>query len=508
MTQARYILVLDHGTTGLKAVLMDRDGRIVSRGYTQFEQIYPRPGWVEHDAGTLWDISLPTAEAALNQAQAGWSDVVAIGITNQRETVVMWDAETGEPLHNAIVWQCRRTTDRCEILKKQGMETTIHEKTGLVTDPYFSGTKIEWLLENVPAIRETARSGRLRFGTVDAWIIWKLSGGKTHVTDTSNASRTLLFNIHEKRWDPELLELFGVPEEILPEVKNSNVTYGETTPALTGGRAIPIAGDVGDQQAALYGQKCWTPGTAKSTYGTGAFIVMNTGDNAVTSDQGLLTTIACDAPGNPCYALEGAIFIAGGSIEWLIRSMGLVSTAQEANTLATSVETTDGVYLVPAFVGLAAPYWDSDARGMIYGLTQGSGKAHIVRAAYEAMAYQTREVIDAMQQEAGLNLQALRVDGGVTKSRFLVNFLADVLGIPVIRIDDSDLTAKGAGYLAGLAVGFWESPDVIRSLDEPTETFEPQMTDSCRNSLYEGWLEAVSHVLTRPRPAVCSLDRA
>ncbi len=492
---SHYILVFDHGTTGIKAVLLDKEGRIKARGYTQFEQIYPQPGWVEHDADTLWNQSIPVAETALKEAQATWQDVKAIGVTNQRETTILWDSTSGEPVHNAIVWQCRRTHELTQRLRSEGKEQWIREKTGLVTDPYFSGSKIQWLLENVPKTQALLQSGHLKFGTVDSWIIWNLSGRKIHITDTSNASRTLLYNIHQHAWDDELLALFNVPKEILPEVKPSNIVYGTTDPALTGGCAIPIAGNIGDQQAALYGQKCWEAGTAKSTYGTGAFIVMNLGQTATTSDKGLLTTIACNAEGEPAYAMEGAIFMAGATLEWLIKSLELVGSPQEANELALSVESTEGVYLVPAFVGLAAPYWNAEARGVISGLTQGSGKAHIARAAFEAMAYQTREVVDIMQRDAGLQLDSIRVDGGVTRSDCLMQCLADQLDIPIIRTQDADITAKGAGYLAGLATGFWHSTEEIQNLPEETESFNPKMPSKTRETLYQGWLNAVRQAL-------------
>ncbi len=491
----RYILVFDHGTTGIKAVLLDKQGQIKARGYTQFEQIYPQPGWVEHDANTLWEKSLPVAEEALKEAGASWQDVQAIGITNQRETTILWDAQSGRPVHNAIVWQCRRTSDFTDRLRTEGKEALIRGKTGLVTDPYFSGSKVRWLLKNVPEAQPLLEAGRLKFGTVDSWIIWNLSGRALHVTDTSNASRTLLYNIHTRQWDEELLSLFDVSQSILPEVKPSNVIYGMTDPVLTGGCSIPIAGVIGDQQAALYGQKCWEAGTAKSTYGTGAFIVMNLGETPTTSAKGLLTTLACDTSGEPSYAMEGAIFMAGATIEWLIKSLGLIDSPQQANELALSISSSEGVYLVPAFVGLAAPYWQADARGMIFGLTQGSSKAHIARAAYEAMAYQTREVIDIMQKDANLQLSSLRVDGGVTRSDCLMQCLADQLGIPVLRTDDADITAKGTGYLAGLATGFWASPEEILSLPDKTEKFHPRLSEREREQNYQDWLNAVKRVL-------------
>lgn len=493
----QHILVFDHGTTSIRACLMNREGVIIARNQEQFEQIYPQPGWVEHDANTLWQITLRVSEAVLQQQGIGWNDIAAVGLTNQRETTVLWDKQTGEPVYNAIVWQCRRTAERCEQLKQQGHADRICQKTGLVVDAYFSASKIEWLLTHVPQATELLRQDRLLFGTVDTWILWKLSGGQAHVTDFTNASRTMLFNIHDRAWDEDLLQLFKVPKSILPDVKPSNAVVGAMDPALTNGVTVPLAGIAGDQQAALHGQKCWKPSTAKSTYGTGAFLVMNTGQQPVHSTQGLLTTLATDANGNPAYALEGAIFFAGAAIEWLTKKLGAIEHVRDIDTLAQSLDSNEGVYLVPAFAGLGAPYWDANARGGIFGLTQDSGKAHLVRAALEAMAYQTREVLDAMQQEAHLSLEALRVDGGVTRSDFLMQFLADMLQVPVVRMDDAELTAKGAGYLAGLAVGFWQSPEDIARLPEQTERFEPRMDAQTRESLMAGWRQAVSKVLSQ-----------
>jgi glycerol kinase len=491
-----YLLVFDHGTTSIRACLMNRDGAIVARNQEQFEQIYPQPGWVEHDANTLWQITQRVAKAVLQQQGIGWLDIAAVGLTNQRETTILWDKQTGQPIHNAIVWQCRRTAERCEQLKQQGHVAVIAQKTGLVVDAYFSASKIEWLLQNVPEAKELLAQDRLLFGTVDTWILWNLSGGKVHVTDTTNASRTMLYNIHERGWDADLLALFGVPESILPQVKPSNEIYGSLDPAFTDGVEVPLAGVAGDQQAALHGQKCWTPGTAKSTYGTGAFLVMNTGDQPIHSQQGLLTTLATNAQGNPAYALEGAIFFAGAAIEWLTKKLGAIEYVKDIDTLAHSLDSNEGVYLVPAFAGLGAPYWDANARGGIFGITQDTGKAHLVRAALESMAYQTREVLDAMQQEGHLSLEVLKVDGGVTRSDFLMQFLADMLHVPVVRADDPELTAKGAGYLAGLAVGFWQSPDDILRLPEQTERFEPKMSDSQRDTLMSGWRQAVQRILS------------
>lgn len=491
-----HILVFDHGTTSIRACVMDRSGAIVARGQEQFEQIYPQSGWVEHNAETLWALTLQVAEAALKEAGIGWNQVAAAGLTNQRETVILWDRQTGKPVHNAIVWQCRRTADFCESLKQAGETNRIADKTGLVIDAYFSASKIHWLLTEVPEARTLLAENRLLFGTVDTYILWMLSGGKAHVTDVTNASRTMLYNIHERQWDEELLNLFGVPRSILPEVILSNQRFGMIDPAFTGGVEVPLAGIAGDQQAALHGQKCWTPGTAKSTYGTGAFLVMNTGQTPVHSHQGLLTTLATDAQGQPAYALEGAIFFAGAALEWLNKKLDVFGEMREVDQLAASISHNEGVYLVPAFAGLGAPYWDANARGGLFGLTQDTGKAHLVRAALESMAYQTQAVLSVMQEEAGLSLEALRVDGGVTRSDFLCRFLADILNVPVERADDPELTAKGVGYLAGLAVGFWKNPDEIRQLPEQTERFTPTMQADERTRLIEGWRQAVERVLS------------
>jgi len=493
---SQYILVFDHGTTSIRACLMDRQGQIVARSQEQFEQIYPQPGWVEHNAETLWNITLQVADGVLKTHRISWRDIAAVGLTNQRETTILWDKQTGQPIHHAIVWQCRRTSGQCEALKQAGHADLIAQKTGLVVDAYFSASKIQWLLQNVPQAQALLAQDRLLFGTVDTWILWKLSGGKVHVTDPTNASRTMLYNIHQRAWDQELLDLFGVPAQILPEVRPSRAVYGRMDPGLTDGVDVPLAGIAGDQQAALHGQKCWTPGTAKSTYGTGAFLVMNTGQQPVHSTEGLLTTLATDTEGHPAFALEGAIFFAGAALEWLTKKLDAISHVSEIDQLAMSLPSNEGVYLVPAFAGLGAPYWDANARGGLFGLTQDTGKAHLVRAALESMAYQTQEVLGAMQREAGLSLSVLRVDGGVTRSDFLMQFLADILHVPVERLDDPELTAKGAGYLAGLAVGFWSSPDEILNMPEQTERFTPRMATEERESLIQGWKAAVSRVLS------------
>ncbi|MEB3285891.1 MAG: glycerol kinase GlpK [Vampirovibrionales bacterium] len=509
----QYILVFDHGTTSIRACVMNHDGKIVAIGQSNFEQVYPRPGWVEHRPNELWQLTLTVAEEALEKASASWQDIAGIGITNQRETVILWDVETGEPVYNAIVWQCRRTADFCAQLKAAGHEQRVRDKTGLVLDPYFSATKIRWLLDNVPKARDLLKQGRLRFGTVDTWILWHLSGRQLHLSDYTNASRTLLYNIHDLCWDTWLLKLFGIPEEILPQVQPSRKIYGHSDPKLTGGVRIPLASDIGDQQAALYGQKCWQPGKAKSTYGTGAFLMMHTGNKAIVSNTGMLSTIAASDDGEVAYALEGAIFIAGGAIEWLQKQMKCFTHPGEMDAMVkalSKVEQASGdtqgesqrVYFIPAFTGLGAPHWNATARGSITGLTQDTGPAHLVRGALEAMAYQTREVLEAMVADAEtaklhLNLEHLRIDGGVTRSQFLCQFLSDMLQVPILRTDDAELTAKGAAYLAGLAVGFWQSPDEIARLSESTERFSPGtlLSEPLRKQYYLGWQQAVSGLL-------------
>lgn len=496
----RFILVLDHGTTSIRACLLDREGRIVVRSQRSAAPIYPKPGWVEQDPDALWMLTLDAIREALAMRRIAWSAIAAVALTNQRETTIVWDRYTGKPVHNAISWQCRRTADFCERLKRERQADAIRRKTGLVIDAYFSASKIHWLLTQAPCRQDYPPLDRLLFGTVDTWILWKLSGGASpasiHVTDATNASRTMLFNIHERRWDPDLLQLFGIPASMLPEIKPSNAVIGRVDPALTDGVEVPLAGIAGDQQAALHGQKCWTPGEVKSTYGTGAFLMMNTGREAVQSRQGLLTTLAVDGWGEPVYALEGPVFCAGASLEWLTKKLGALQDVSQMDALAELLPDNEGVYLVPAFVGLGAPYWDSGARGAIFGLTQDSGREHLVRAALEAMAYRTRDVLEAMRTEAGLFVDRLRVDGGVTRSDFLMQFLADILDLPVVRTNDAELTAKGAGYLAGLAVDFWRSPDEIAGLPEETRTFEPGMATDVRDRLWQGWKAAIHRVLS------------
>ncbi len=486
----RYILALDQGTTSSRAILFDHDGRVVGQLNQEFTQIYPSPGCVEHNPMEIWGSQIGVAHRLLAEKAIAPAEIAAIGITNQRETTIVWDKATGEPIYNAIVWQCRRTAPMCDDLRARGWGERIRAKTGLVVDAYFSGTKVKWILEHVPGARERAERGELLFGTVDTWLIWKLTGGQIHVTDYSNASRTMLFNIHTLQWDDEILAELGIPKSMLPAVAPSSQVYGTTHPSIFG-EAIPIAGDAGDQQAALFGQTCFEPGEAKNTYGTGCFMLMNTGTQAVASTKGLLTTIAWGLGGKVEYALEGSIFIAGAAVQWLRDELKLIQSAAETEAIAKSVPDNAGVYLVPAFVGLGAPYWDAYARGTIVGLTRGAGRAHLVRAALEAMAYQTRDVLDAMQADSGIALQALKVDGGAVVNNFLMQFQADLLGVPVNRPVVGETTALGAAYLAGLAVGFWESQAELRQKWHVDRRFDPEMAEGRRAELYAGWQRAV-----------------
>ena len=489
-----YILALDQGTTSSRAILFDSAGRIVKTAQHTFPQIYPQPGWVEHDPETLWSSQFQSAQDVLAAVGASADDIAAIGITNQRETTVMWDRATGEPIANAIVWQCRRTADMCEQLKAEGFDAVIYDKTGLVTDAYFSGTKVTWLLDNVPSARERAERGELAFGTVDSYLIWRLTGGALHVTDVSNASRTMLYDIRRGDWDDTILERLRIPRSVLPRVLPSSAIYGETT---LFGKPIPIAGVAGDQQAATFGQACHHPGMAKNTYGTGCFLLMNTGDQAIASQNRLLTTVAWKLDDAPMqYALEGSIFIAGAVVQWLRDELGIIGDSAESEPLARSVPDTKGVYFVPAFVGLGAPHWDGYARGTIVGLTRGSGRAHIVRAALESVAYQTRDVVEAMQADSGMALQTLRVDGGMIGNDFLMQFQADILGVPVQRSQIAETTALGAAYLAGLATGFWSSPEQIEQQWAVDKTFEPSMSEDQRETLYKNWQRAVERSKT------------
>jgi glycerol kinase len=485
------ILALDQGTTSSRAILFDAAGRIMASAQREFTQIYPQPGWVEHDPEAIWESQLIVARQALADGGVTAADVAAIGITNQRETTVVWDRATGKPVYNAIVWQCRRTADLCETLKREGFDQTIREKTGLVTDAYFSGTKIAWILDHVPGARERAQRGELAFGTIDSFLIWRLSGGRLHITDVSNASRTMLYDIHKNWWSSTILNRLDIPLALLPQVVPSSMIYGETDPDLFGA-AIPLSGMAGDQQAATFGQTCFQPGLAKNTYGTGCFMLLNTGTEPIASQNQLLTTIGWRlGEDRTQYALEGSVFIAGAVIQWLRDELKLIASAAESETAALSIASSGGVYVVPAFVGLGAPYWDQYARGTIVGLTRGSGRAHIIRAALESIAYQTRDVLEAMRADSGLALQALRVDGGAVRNDFLMRFQADMLGVPVQRPVVTETTALGAAYLAGLAVGFWSSLDEIGRQWAVERTFEPRMSIDERDTLYAGWRRAV-----------------
>jgi glycerol kinase len=490
------VVAVDQGTTGTTVLVFDRTGRIVGRAYSEFTQHYPKPGWVEHDAEEIWRVTLRVLRQACRRARVRARDIAALGITNQRETVVLWDRRTGRPIHRAIVWQDRRTAPECERLKADGAEATIREHTGLVIDPYFSGTKLRWLLQHVPRAAERARAGELCFGTIDAWLIWKLTGGAVHATDPTNASRTLLYDIRANRWDPELCRLLDVPEAVLPAVRPSSGEFGLTDRAVLGA-SIPIAGVAGDQQAALFGQGCVEPGMVKNTYGTGCFLLMYTGPTLARSERGLLTTVACDAKGGPAYALEGSVFIAGAAIQWLRDGLGLLKRAADSEALARRAGANLGVYLVPAFVGLGAPYWDADARGALLGLTRGVTRAHVVRAALEALAYQTRDVADAMTADAGHPIASLRADGGAAANDFLMQFQADMLDVPVDRPRVVETTAMGAAFLAGLATGFWRDQAALAKARRLDRRFKPRMKAADRDALYRGWTAALARVRSR-----------
>jgi glycerol kinase len=488
-----YILALDQGTTSSRAILFDRAGRIVHTAQSEFPQIFPRAGWVEHDPQAIWQSQLSCAKRVLAEKKIKPTDVAAIGITNQRETTIVWDRKTSEPIYNAIVWQCRRTAPLCEQLRREKFDRVIRQKTGLVTDAYFSGTKVTWILDNVRQARQRANASRLAFGTVDSWLIYKLSGGKAHVTDVSNASRTMLYDINKQSWDAALTGRLTVPASMLPEVKSSSEIYAVTDPGIFG-VPIPIAGIAGDQQAALFGQACFKPGMMKNTYGTGCFLLMHTGEQAKQSKNGLLTTIAWRRKNTTEYALEGSVFVAGAAVQWLRDGLGIISNAAETQSLATSVSDNHGVYFVPAFVGLGAPYWDMEARGAVTGLTRGATRAHIARAALEAMCYQTRDVIECMEKDSGIRARELRVDGGATRNDFLCQFQADILGIPVVRPVITETTALGAAYLAGLGTGFWKSEKEIATQWKEEKRFEPKIKKSERDRLYAGWQQAVARV--------------
>ena len=494
----KYILALDQGTTSSRAIVFDGDSRPVAMASQEFSQLYPKPGWVEHNPEDIWSSQQQSALQALLKAGLNWRDIAAVGITNQRETTILWDRQTGKAVGNAIVWQCRRTRDICEELRSQGLVPEITARTGLVVDAYFSATKIKWMLDSIPGLRERAQGGEIAFGTVDTWLIWKLTGGRVHATDYSNASRTMLFNIHLLEWDPEILNWLDIPREILPEVKPSSAVYGVTDPKTLLGAELTISGVAGDQQAALFGQTCFTPGEAKNTYGTGCFMLMNTGKQAVKSENGLLTTIAWGLePGKVEYALEGSVFIAGAVVQWLRDELGLLKRAEQSEEMALAVEDSGGVYLVPAFAGLGAPWWDMDARGTITGLTRGSNRNHIVRGALEAIAYQTRDVLTAMTADSGLNLATLKVDGGAVANNFLMQFQADMLNCPVERPAVTETTALGAAYLAGLAVGFWEDPTQIQAAWQLERRFQARMARDRADELYKGWRQAVERTLSK-----------
>jgi len=487
---AKYLMAFDQGTTSSRCILFDKGGNIKSVAQKEFTQIYPKPGWVEHDPMEIWSSQISVATEAKAKLGVATDDIAAIGITNQRETTVVWNKHTGKPVFNAIVWQCRRTAEYCDTLKASGFDKKIKEKTGLVVDAYFSGTKVRWILENVEGARAAAEKGDLLFGTVDSWLIWNLTKGKIHVTDYSNASRTLLYNIHTLDWDDEILKELNIPRSMLPEVKPSSHVYGETSPDMLGG-AIKIAGIAGDQQAALFGQCCYDEGMVKNTYGTGCFILMNTGEKAVESKNGLLTTIAWGEGGKVEYALEGSVFIAGAAIQWLRDGLRMIDNASFSEAYAMKVEDSNGVYVVPAFVGLGAPYWDQYARGIIVGLTRGVDKEHLIRATLESLAYQSLDVIKAMEADANVALGEIRVDGGAVANNFLMQFQADILGVDVVRPSVAESTALGAIYLAGLAVGFYADKEDIKKNVSVDRTFSPDMDGAVRDELVAGWKEAV-----------------
>ncbi len=496
-----YILALDQGTTSSRAIIFDKGGRVISVAQKEFMQYFPQSGWVEHDPNEIWSTQIGVAAEAITKAGLSVSQIAAIGITNQRETTVIWDRNTGQPIYNAIVWQDRRTADFCDFLKTQGKSDIIQEKTGLVIDSYFSATKAKWILDNVQGARAKAEAGELCFGTVDTWLLWKLTNGKIHATDVTNASRTMLCNIHTLQWDGELQDIFDVPGNILPQIRSSCEIYGHTQNILTATN-IPIAGIAGDQQAALFGQMCIHPGMVKNTYGTGCFMLMNTGEKAVISKHKLLTTVAWKIGGITHYALEGSVFIAGAVVQWLRDELHLIRSASEIEALATEVSHTEGVYIVPAFAGLGAPYWNQHARGTITGISRGTSRAHIARAALESIAYQTSDVLNAMEADSGINIQELRVDGGATVNNFLMQFQSDILDCKVIRPLITETTALGAAYLAGLAVGYWDNIDDIKNQWSVEKTFTPSIDSTTRANLVDGWVKAVNasiSITTQPQ---------
>jgi glycerol kinase len=491
----KYILALDQGTTSSRAILFDKEGTIFHTSQQEFTQYFPESGWVEHNADEIWSSILAVIAGVLTEKNISAEQIEGIGITNQRETTVVWDKNTGKPIYNAIVWQSRQTAGICDQLKARGYSDTFRDKTGLLIDAYFSGTKVKWILDHVEGAREQAESGDLLFGTIDTWLVWKLSGGKAHVTDYSNASRTLMYNIYDLKWDEELLEILGVPSSMLPEVRSSSEVYAHTAENLFFGHAAPIAGIAGDQQAALFGQACFEDGMVKNTYGTGCFMLMNTGEKAVKSEHGLLTTIAWGIDGKVEYALEGSIFVAGSAIQWLRDGLRMFKNSSESESYAERVNSSDGVYVVPAFVGLGAPYWDSDVRGAIFGLTRGTSKEHFVRATLESLAYQTKDVLSAMEADSGISLKSLRVDGGAVTNDFLMQFQSDLLDVQVDRPVINETTALGAAYLAGLAVGFWQNKNEITENWKNDKSFQPEMDQETREQLYEGWKKAVESAM-------------
>lgn len=493
--QKKYIMALDQGTTSSRTILFDYNSNIVATAQHEITQYFPHPGWVEHNAKEIWSTQVGTMSEVMAKAGVNPSEIAAIGITNQRETTVVWDRHTGKPVYNAIVWQSRQTMEICDELKAQGLADVFHEKTGLLIDAYFAGTKVKWILDNVAGAREKAEAGDLLFGTIDTWLVWKLTGGKVHVTDYSNASRTLMYNIRELKWDDELLGYLGIPKSMLPEVKPSSEVYGVSVPNVTQGVEIPIAGMAGDQQAALFGQACFKEGMAKNTYGTGCFMLMNTGSQLYDSKNGLLTTIAWGIDGKIDYALEGSIFVAGSAIQWLRDGLKFFDSAMDSEYYANKVADADGVYVVPAFVGLGAPYWDMKSRGAIFGLTRGTDKNHIIRATLDSLAYQTKDVLDAMQSDSGIKLNSLKVDGGAVANNLMMQFQSDILNVPVERPKVIETTALGAAYLAGLAINFWhDKADLINNW-QLDRRFEPHMDESQRNKLYKGWQKAVRRTM-------------
>ena len=492
MMTEKYIMALDQGTTSSRAILFDKNGTVLHSVQQEFTQYFPESGWVEHNAEEIWSSILSVIAGVLSEKSISAEQIEGIGITNQRETTVVWDKNTGKPIYNAIVWQSRQTAEICDELKESGYNDLFRDKTGLLIDAYFSGTKVKWILDNVAGAREKAESGDLLFGTIDTWLVWKLSGGERHVTDYSNASRTLMYNIHELKWDEELLSILDIPASMLPEVRPSSEVYAHTEESHFFGHAAPIAGIAGDQQAALFGQACFESGMVKNTYGTGCFMLMNTGDVAVKSEHGLLTTIAWGIDGKVQYALEGSIFVAGSAIQWLRDGLRMFRNSSESEGYAKRVESTEGVYVVPAFVGLGTPYWDSDVRGAMFGLTRGTEKEHLIRATLESLAYQTKDVLDAMEADSKISLKKLRVDGGAVANDFLMQFQADLLNVPVERPLVSETTALGAAYLAGLAVGFWTDRSEISAHWNRDRLFEPEMEQQTREDLYGGWQKAVN----------------